>query len=70
MKKPDVDNDYAPYRPYTHQVISPRGDSFSIHKSEAEAQTIADLYKGATVEPFTPTPSEYWTGSIGDRYDH
>lgn len=55
---------------YTHQVVISDGSTFSIHKSEEEAQLAADRYtKTGTVKPFTPKPSTYWNS--GDlHYDH
>lgn len=55
---------------YTHVVLDAAGRQFSIHHSEADAQAIADLYKGASVAPFTPNPTTYWDQTIGERYDH
>ncbi len=55
---------------YTHVVMTREGSQLAIARSLEEAETIATrVGKGVTVEPYTPTPSTYWT--TGEpHYDH
>ena len=56
--------------PYTHEVLTPDGRSFSIHKSEAAATERAAQIKGS-VRPYVAKPSHYWDSTeLGARYDH
>lgn len=54
---------------YTHQVVLEDGSCFSIHKSEDAATLRASQLKNASVAPFTPNPTNYWTTGE-QRYDH
>lgn len=56
--------------PYTHEVLTAQGLSFSIHKSEEAANETAGII-GGTVRPLVTKLSRYWDDTeLGARYDH
>jgi len=52
---------------YTHAVVTTEGHIFSIHYSEAEAQTRSDTLPGTHVAAFAPNDSPYWSARSEEK---